>query len=247
MSRAPTSVRPLPMSPSQSQYEIGGYVLSRRRFLAALGAGWATAAGTAAVGGLLARPLAAQEPAPDATTQQSAASNVAMDQGAAKTVRRPPKPGATPVVDDAARDALEHQVKCQCGCTLDVYTCRTTDFSCQVSPAMHRDVMSLVEGGYTADEIIAAFVDTYGQQVLMAPKREGFNLAGYAMPFAALGTGAVVVAALIRKWGRRAAAVQAAHDARVASGLAGNGASPAAEASPDELARLEAAVRGESR
>ena len=226
------------MSASQSQYEIGGYVLSRRRFLAALGAGWATSTVTAAATAIAQQ----EEPA-----QQSAASNVAMDQGAAKTVRRPPKPGATPVVDDAARDALEHQVKCQCGCTLDVYTCRTTDFSCQVSPAMHRDVMSLVEGGYTADEIIAAFVDTYGQQVLMAPKREGFNLAGYAMPFAALGTGAVVVAALIRKWGRRAAAVQAAHDARIASGLAGNGASPAAEASPDELARLEAAVRGESR
>jgi cytochrome c-type biogenesis protein CcmH len=214
-------------------YEIGGYVLSRRRFVAALGAGWATATVTAA-----ATAVAQQE-------QQSAASNVAMDQGAAKTVRRPAKPGATPVVDDAARDALEHQIKCQCGCTLDVYTCRTTDFSCQVSPAMHRDVMSLVEGGYSADEIVAAFTDTYGQQVLMAPKREGFNLAGYAMPFAALGTGAVVVAALIRKWGRRAAAVQAAHDARTAADRA---AAPAGvDASADELARLEAAVRGDAR
>ena len=214
-------------------YEIGGYVLSRRRFLGALGAGWGTATVTAA-----ATAIAQQEP----QTQQSAASNVAMDQGAAKTVRRPAKPGATPVVDVAARDALEHQIKCQCGCTLDVYTCRTTDFSCQVSPAMHRDVISLVEGGYSADEIIAAFTDTYGQQVLMAPKREGFNLAGYAMPFAALGTGAVVVAALIRKWGRRAAVGQAAHDARVAS------ASPVGvDASADELARLEAAVRGDAR
>ncbi|GLC26110.1 cytochrome c-type biogenesis protein [Roseisolibacter agri] len=222
-------------------YVIGGYALSRRRFLAALGAGWATATVTAA-----ATAIAQQEAQPQ--TQQSAASNVAMDQGAAKTVRRPPKPGATPVVDDAARDALEHQIKCQCGCTLDVYTCRTTDFSCQVSPAMHRDVLSLVEGGYSADEIIAAFTDTYGQQVLMAPKREGFNLAGYAMPFAALGTGAVVVAALIRKWGRRAAVVQAAHDARLASATASNGASPIGiDASADELARLEAAVRGDAR
>ncbi|MGZ8379579.1 MAG: cytochrome c-type biogenesis protein [Gemmatirosa sp.] len=231
------------MSSSQSpQYAIGGYVLSRRRFVAALGAGWATAAGTAAAGGLLARPLHAQTSAQAPTTEQSAASNVPMDQGAAKSVRRPPKPGATPVVDQAARDALEHQIKCQCGCTLDVYTCRTTDFSCQVSPAMHRDVMSLVEGGHSADEIIAAFVDTYGQQVLMAPKREGFNLAGYVMPFAALGTGAVVVAALIRKWGRRAAAVQAAHVAQ------GGGRAPVGvDASADELARLEAAVRGETR
>ena len=221
---------------------LGGYVLSRRRFLAALGAGWGTTAATAAASGLLPRALAAQDAA--GTQQPSAASNAVMDQGAAQSVRRPPKPGASPVVDTAARDALEHQIRCQCSCTLDVYTCRTTDFSCQVSPTMHRDVMSLVEGGYSADEIVNAFVDTYGQKVLMAPKREGFNLAGYAMPFAALGTGAVVVAALIRRWGARAAAVQAAHTAS----HAGNGVSPTAvDASADELARLEAAVRGEGR
>jgi cytochrome c-type biogenesis protein CcmH len=229
-------------SPAQPTLSLGGYVLSRRRFLAALGAGWGTTAGTAAATGLLPRALAAQDAA--GPQQPSAASNAVMDQDAAQTVRRPPKPGATPVVDVAARDALEHQIRCQCSCTLDVYTCRTTDFACQVSPSMHRDVMSLVEGGYSADEIVDAFVDTYGQKVLMAPKREGFNLAGYAMPFAALGTGAVVVAALIRRWGARAAAVQAAHVAE----HAGNGVSPTAvDASADELARLEAAVRGEGR
>jgi cytochrome c-type biogenesis protein CcmH len=232
-----------PASPSVS---LGGYVLSRRRFLAALGAGWGTASLTATAGGLVPRALHAQD---TAATTQSAASNVAMDQGAAQSVRRAPKPGAVPVVDVPARDALEHQIRCQCGCTLDVYTCRTTDFSCQVSPAMHRDVMSLVEGGYSADEIVAAFVDTYGQKVLMAPKREGFNLAGYAMPFAALGTGAVVVAVLIRRWGTRAAAAQAAHTAARASGNGvPTGLTPAAvDATPDELARLEAAVRGEAR
>ena len=88
------------------------------------------------------------------------------------------------------RDALEHQIRCQCGCTLDVYTCRTTDFSCQVSPAMHRDIMALVEGGYSAQEILDAFVDTYGERALMAPKKEGFNWAGYLVPFGALAAGA---------------------------------------------------------
>jgi hypothetical protein len=34
----------------------------------------------------------------------------------------------------------------------------------------------------------------------MAPVRSGFNLVGYTMPFIALGTGAVVVAALLRRW-----------------------------------------------
>jgi cytochrome c-type biogenesis protein CcmH len=81
-----------------------------------------------------------------------------MNQEAAQTVRRPPKRDARASMSNDDRDALEHQIRCQCGCTLDVYTCRTTDFSCQVSPAMHRDVMSLVAGGYSAQEILDAFV-----------------------------------------------------------------------------------------
>jgi cytochrome c-type biogenesis protein CcmH len=165
-----------------------------------------------------------------------------------RPVRRPPKPGAVPSMDAQARDDLEHKISCPCPCTLDVFTCRTS-MPCGFSPRMHGDVMALVEGGHSADEILAAFEQEYGQQVLMAPKKEGFNLAGYLTPFAALGTGAVVLAALIRKWGRRAAAAQAAQAAQgAAASVAPNGPSPAAaDATPDELARLEAAVRGDDR
>src|SRR5437762_13531071 len=59
-----------------------------------------------------------------------------------------PKPNASASMTDAQRDELEHQIHCQCGCNLDVYTCRTTDFACSVSPAMHADVMQLVSGGH---------------------------------------------------------------------------------------------------
>ena len=107
---------------------------------------------------------------------------------------------------------------------------------------MHTDVMGLVEGGYSADEIIAAFRDTYGERVLMAPVKEGFNWAGYVAPFAALGTGAVVVAGLIRRWGHRAA--RTAASAPPSTGTAAPGA-PGAHATPEELARLDAAVRGD--
>src|SRR6185436_17181881 len=59
----------------------------------------------------------------------------AMDQSAARPVRLPPKPNAVPLLTDDQRDDLEQRIHCQCGCTLSVYICRTTDFSCQVSPA----------------------------------------------------------------------------------------------------------------
>src|SRR3989442_5354574 len=37
----------------------------------------------------------------------------------------------------AAIQAIEKRLHCTCGCGLDVYTCRTTDFTCTPSPGMH--------------------------------------------------------------------------------------------------------------
>ena len=121
-----------------------------------------------------------------------------------RPVTLPPKANGTASMTDAQRDDLEHQLHCQCGCNLDVYTCRTTDFACSVSPAMHADVMGLVSGGHSAQEILAAFKAVYGEKVLMAPGKSGFNLVGYTMPFVALGAGAVLVNVLLRRWRSRA-------------------------------------------
>ncbi|MGH7636681.1 MAG: cytochrome c-type biogenesis protein [Gemmatimonadaceae bacterium] len=159
----------------------------------------------------------------------------AMDQSAARSVRLPRKPGATPSMSVAERDDLEHRIRCQCGCTLDVYICRTTDFSCQVSPSMHRDIMALVDGGYTAEEILEEFVNVYGERVLMAPPREGFNLVGYMLPASAIAVGAVVLAVIVRRWRRTTPA-----------GATPTSATRPLEASAEELRQLEAAVRDDS-
>jgi cytochrome c-type biogenesis protein CcmH len=151
-----------------------------------------------------------------------------------RPVKLEPKPGARPSMTPLERDDLEHRIKCQCGCVLDVFTCRTTDFACGVSPAMHSDVLALVDGGYTAAQILAAFQSVYGERVLMAPVKSGFNLLGYTMPFIVLGAGAVAVAALLRRWKSRALQPAAALDNE-----------PGLSATSDELARLETAVRND--
>jgi cytochrome c-type biogenesis protein CcmH len=180
-----------------------------------------------------------------------------MSENAYQPVTRPPKPGAPPSMSEGQRDALEHQIHCQCGCTLDVFTCRTTDFTCPVSPSMHQDIIRLVLGGYTAVEILAAFRDTYGERVLMAPVREGFNWAAYFAPFVALGVAAVGVAALIHRWRDSAAGAGATAGTGPDSGGMPGPASPDTsrdaargvprDATPAELARLEAAIRDDSR
>jgi cytochrome c-type biogenesis protein CcmH/NrfF len=51
---------------------------------------------------------------------------------------------------------------------------------------MHREVIALVEEGKTAEQILAAFVQRYGEAVLMAPPKRGFNWAAYLVPGAAI-------------------------------------------------------------
>jgi len=158
-----------------------------------------------------------------------------MNQDAYRPVLRDAKPGAAPSMTPLERDQLERQLKCQCTCILDVYTCRTTDFTCSVSPAMHRDVLRLVEGGYTAQEIKDAFVANYGEVALTAPVKQGFNWAGYFAPAVVMATGGVVLTMMLRRWSTRAAA-----NAAVRPDIP----RPVA-ATDDEMARLRRALRDE--
>jgi cytochrome c-type biogenesis protein CcmH len=130
---------------------------------------------------------------------------------------------------DAAIQAIEKQLKCTCGCGLDIYTCRTTDFTCTYSPELHKQVLALAADGKTAQEIIDAFVAQYGQQALMAPPKRGFNLAGYFVPSLAVLVAGVFLVRTLRRWTRAAAAEAAAGPPPAAAGL---------DASPAELERL---------
>jgi cytochrome c-type biogenesis protein CcmH len=191
---------------------------SRREFLVALTAGTGIIAAGSAV-------LKAQQ-----VTQTFSGP---MQQDAYEPVKLAAKPKAVASMSDAQRDDLEHQIKCQCGCPLDVYTCRTTDFSCSVSPRMHSDVMSLVSGGYASAEILRAFQDVYGERVLMSPVKSGFNWLGYLTPSVAIVAGAIVLYTLIRRWGTRAA-------------LHARSVTAPNDATPEERIAIDAALRDDS-
>jgi cytochrome c-type biogenesis protein CcmH/NrfF len=128
--------------------------------------------------------------------------------------------------NDAGIQAIEKQLHCTCGCNLDVYTCRTTDFTCTVSPALHQHVVGLAERGMTGQQILDQFVREHGVVILMAPPKRGFNLAGYLVPSLLIVAAGVVLTFVLRRWTRTAA--PAAVPARPL----------AAAGTPEELARL---------
>ena len=152
-----------------------------------------------------------QTPSRSPVVPPSGADSLA-DGGAAGQLADPDRAGRPlePVTardNDAAIQAIEKRLQCTCGCGLDVYTCRTTDFSCTYSPGYHRQVLALAASGMTGDEIVAEFVKEHGESILMAPPRRGFALVGYYGPWTLVGLAAVGLVLLLRAWARRAAAV----------------------------------------
>jgi cytochrome c-type biogenesis protein CcmH len=143
--------------------------------------------------------------------------------------------------DEYIKD-IEKKMRCTCGCNLDIYTCRTTDFTCTTSPALHREVLALHEAGLDAEGILADFVDRYGEDVLMAPKPEGFNLAGYLVPGILITSiGMALTWVLYRRQAK--ARTAGAAGAAGAGALVGEGVA----ATADELERLQAAIRESDR
>jgi cytochrome c-type biogenesis protein CcmH len=170
-------------------------------------------------------------------------------QGDVGTLRDPVAAGRprapTEIADyDERIKSIEQRLACSCGCTLDIFTCRTTDFTCTYSPRLHREVVDLDRAGKTAQEILDAFVAKYGEKALMAPKPEGFNLWGYLLPGSAILLAGGALAAFIsrRKVAvARAAGATAGGPSLTAAGPVG-GAPPAPAATPDEMERLRRAL-----
>jgi cytochrome c-type biogenesis protein CcmH len=162
------------------------------------------------------------------------------DPGAAGRPRAP-----TEVADyDERIKLIEQRLACSCGCTLDIFTCRTTDFTCTYSPQLHREVVELDRAGKTAQEILDTFVARYGEKALMAPKPEGFNLWGYLLPGSAILLAGGALAAFIS---RRRVAVASPTGMDTISGpgempAPAPGAPPAMNATPEEMERLKRAL-----
>jgi cytochrome c-type biogenesis protein CcmH len=118
-----------------------------------------------------------------------------------------PRQRVTNYENDPFIIGVERRLRCTCGCGLDIYTCRTTDFTCSYSPELHREVVALVEQGQTADQILAAFVAKYGEKALMAPPRAGFNWAAYLLPGIAIALAGLVLGWVLVRRSRTAAPV----------------------------------------
>jgi cytochrome c-type biogenesis protein CcmH len=119
-------------------------------------------------------------------------------------------------------------------------TCDTTlaMSNAPIAERMRAHIRERIAAGDTKSEIKAGLVEQFGEAVLAAPPRSGFNLLAWLLPLGGLAAAALVVTLLARRW-RRARPVAAA-----AGGPAANGVPPLdpelERRVDEELARFDA-------
>ncbi|MFZ5946119.1 MAG: cytochrome c-type biogenesis protein [Bacillota bacterium] len=90
---------------------------------------------------------------------------------------------------------IEQMLVCQDDCGMLVSACDNA-----TAAYMRGIIIEQIAQGKTKNEILQHFVSIYGEQVLSAPKPQGFNLTAYVIPFLAVIIGTLFVYFAIEKW-----------------------------------------------
>ena len=109
---------------------------------------------------------------------------------------------ATPVQGGEMLADLENALMCKCDdkCGKVLINC-----TCATSDKTRAEFTKMLESGLTVQNIIDKQVEKYGETVLSAPTKNGFNLTAWVMPFAALLAGGWGVGRIIEIWKKRSA------------------------------------------
>jgi cytochrome c-type biogenesis protein CcmH len=96
---------------------------------------------------------------------------------------------------------LSDEIICTCGCGATLNNCQNS-MTCDEAVAHKAELQAFIDQGLTRDQIFARMVDKYGETILAAPTKRGFNLTAWIMPFAAMLVGGFLVVLVVRKWTR---------------------------------------------
>lgn len=94
---------------------------------------------------------------------------------------------------------IKKSLSCLCDCNMIVEACEGA-MACESAENLTQIAKESIDRGMNKQEILASFITRYGERVLAAPTKRGFNLTAWLLPFAAIvfaGFGIVVV---LRRW-----------------------------------------------
>ena len=102
---------------------------------------------------------------------------------------------AMPAWADADLDAIQQNLMCQCGCTMVLYSC-----DCGTAEQMRGEIKTMLGEGKTPQQVLDYYVGKYGEKVLAAPTKQGFNLTAYITPFLGIVVAGSSIFLVLRQW-----------------------------------------------
>ncbi len=99
-------------------------------------------------------------------------------------------PALALTVDDVTQDLI-----CTCGCGEMLGEC-----DCDTAAQMIAPISGMIDQGQDKNQILSYFVEQYGESVLAAPTKSGFNLTAWVIPFVVMGIAIGVVYFVMAKW-----------------------------------------------
>ena len=97
---------------------------------------------------------------------------------------------------------LENALMCKCDdkCGKVLINC-----TCSTSDKTRAEFNKMLDSGLTVEHIIKAQVEKFGETVLSAPSKNGFNLTAWVTPFVALLAGGFGLGKILESWKRKGA------------------------------------------
>lgn len=102
------------------------------------------------------------------------------------------------VVSDVAKEFV-----CNCGCNKML-----TDCDMQCGDQLRGVIAAKIGEGWDKARIMDLLVRNYGERLLAAPTKSGFNLTAWVTPFAAILLGGVMISLAVGEWVARRRATQ---------------------------------------
>lgn len=108
---------------------------------------------------------------------------------------------ASPQPQAMTVDEVGKNFMCLCGCNSLLPECPHPN--CSYRDDENATLATLISQGKSVTDIKAYMVAKYGEQVLSAPPKRGFNLTAYVLPFVAIIGAGIGLVFLLRLWARR--------------------------------------------
>ena len=90
---------------------------------------------------------------------------------------------------------VERELMCQCGCSMVVNVC-----DCGTANEIRAKITELIDQGQNKGQIVDYFVGKYGEAMLAAPSKKGFNLVAWILPFVAVVVAGTGLFFILKTW-----------------------------------------------